>query len=264
LVFVFKGILRNVWCMGCSVERPFLVVSALEDEIYLFGGRLEGRKVWRGNGRRWWSGRCGDVWCVAGHLGVGADNAAAAVKWALENFSPTGVLLAGYAGGLRDDVVRGDVFTDDEAVAGLLGGEVKFGGVVCVPKVLESEAEKREWASRTGALVCEMESVGVRDVCARAGVGFFHLRVVSDAVGDDFPEAPLAKACDFGSGRTTLMRLLWHLLRRPRDVAALVKLFRKVAPVRRRLCEVVEKAVPAIAGACAEGRRVQSPSSTFQ
>jgi nucleoside phosphorylase len=251
LGFVFKVFFGDGVGMSAMDERPVLVVCALEDEVFLFGRSLEGREVLGGLGRQWWRGRCGGVLCVAGHVGVGAENAREAAGWAVDFFSPCGVLLGGYGGGLSGDVGRGDVVSDDARVVAVLGGKARLGKVVCVPKVLESEAEKREWAARTGALVCEMESDGVRSVCGDAGVEFFHVRVVSDAVGDDFPEGPLAMACDFRSGRTTPLRLLWHLLRCPRDVGAVVEIAKKVAPVRRRLCEVLRVAAPEVAGVCA-------------
>jgi hopanoid-associated phosphorylase len=146
----------------------------------------------------------------------------------------------GFAGGLDPALVPADVILADR-VATLDGRSYGADAAVCVrigtaldqlqsawragtlagvDRVLETPADKRIVASKTGAIAADMESHFV----AAAGLPFVVLRVIIDPADRAIPPAVTAAVAADGSVRP--LRLAAGLLRRPGDLAALAALAR--------------------------------------
>jgi adenosylhomocysteine nucleosidase len=71
-----------------------------------------------------------------------------------------------------------------------LGAELALetGDLLTTDKALESPEAKRAAAAASGAVAVDMESAGVAEAAARAGLPFIALRVVVDGAGDALPE----------------------------------------------------------------------------
>jgi nucleoside phosphorylase len=148
--------------------------------------------------------------------GVGRERAAAAAR-ALCSAEPlSGLVSAGFAGALTEELRTGDLVLggcpDHPADPALLeraraSGPYADGDVACVEAVLNEAARKRELARRSGARVVDMESAAVAEAAREAGRPFLAAKAVLDT-----PDAPLAGA--YGS----CLAVLWTTLTRPGGV----------------------------------------------
>lgn len=113
-------------------------------------------------------------------------------------------------------------------------------------RVLADPTDKRALAEHTGAGAVDMESHRVAAVAARHGLPFLVLRVVADPAHHALPRAALAAVRP--DGRTDVRAVALSLLRRPWDLAALIRLGRD----SERAFASLRRAVPAL-GASAFG-----------
>ena len=124
-----------------------------------------------------------------------------------------------------------------------LGQRAVFGGVLAhASQVLTSSAAKRALAAKAGAEAADMESAAVARVAHRHGLPLLVVRSVVDPLGLTLP-AVVADHVD-ESGHVPLAPLLRGLLRRPGDVADLLRL---ASGFRSALASL--RAVAACAGA---------------
>jgi nucleoside phosphorylase len=112
------------------------------------------------------------------HTGVGAEAARVALEMALCEELPERVIASGFAGALVPELAAGEIVTD---------AAWRFASA---PEVLATAAAKRDFRSRTGADVVEMETDAIREVCALAGVPVTALRAISDGAEDDLGLPP--------------------------------------------------------------------------
>jgi adenosylhomocysteine nucleosidase len=146
----------------------------------------------------------------------------------------------GFAGGLDPALAPGDIiladrvatsdgrsYGADAAACARIGkaldelkGTWRAGTLAGVERVLETPADKRIVAEKTGAIAADMES----HLVAAAGRPFVVLRVVIDPADRAIPSAVTAAVAADGSVRP--LRLAAGLLRRPSDLAALAALAR--------------------------------------
>lgn len=89
-------------------------------------------------------------------------------------------------------------------------------------RVLATPADKRAFATETGAAAVDMESGAVARAAVRAGLPFLILRAVADPAGRGIPAAALAAVGP--GGRLRLFALLGRLLAAPQEVAPLLRL----------------------------------------
>jgi adenosylhomocysteine nucleosidase len=124
-----------------------------------------------------------------------------------------------------------------------LGQRAVFGGVLAhASQVLAGSAAKRALAAQAGAVVADMESAAVARVAHRHGLPLLVVRSVVDPLGLALPAVVTDHVDD--SGRVPLAPLLRGLLRRPSDLAALLRL---ASGFRSALASL--RAVAACAGA---------------
>lgn len=99
------------------------------------------------------------------------------------------------------------------------------GAVFGASAILATEEEKsRAWRD-TGALAVDLESDIVARIASQAGIPFFVARTVADTVYRELPPAALIPLSE--AGTPNLARVLGSVLRRPRQIAALIALARE-------------------------------------
>lgn len=218
-----------------ATNKPLLILTALKDELDGFLKICRVDKKSTHLKRPWFHTRISHTAVVAGTTGVGLENARATARWAIQNFHPRVVLLAGYAGGLVTQIKSGDFVVEDSELGKLLPQPTHVGKISCVTQVLQTREQKSAHAAESGALACEMESLAVEHAAREAGLPFHHLRIISDALDEDFPLAPIVKIIDFETGHLTPLRATWHLITHPKDLGILIKLSFHIRPIRQRL-----------------------------
>ncbi|MGA2053184.1 MAG: hypothetical protein ABSH19_07725 [Opitutales bacterium] len=228
-----------------------LIPSHFEAKDFLAG--LESRRKWRAGAADCFSGRAGDEDVVVGIIGMGPPHAAKRAhavinEWKMENgkwkngMEPIrGVILCGFAGGLKPGLKRGEIFvtagaeyflphlpeTERPPVAKLHTAEA----------VAATGAAKAELFARTGAWLVDMEQADIARVAAAAGLPFVGLRIVSDEAHEDLPHDLLSRAYNQAEGEYTPLKLAGHLTRNPFRARRLASFVRPLPPVRKRMSD---------------------------
>jgi adenosylhomocysteine nucleosidase len=143
-------------------------------------------------------------------------------------YRPKLVLMAGYAGGLRDDLSVGDVVLATEVMdqsgkvlpatwpGQPLQGEwqppLHRGRILTVDRIVATPEEKQRLGKEHNALAVDMESAVLGQMCARHEVSFGCVRVLSDAV-DTRLSPHLARLLT--GEQVAVSRILLAMLRRP-------------------------------------------------
>jgi adenosylhomocysteine nucleosidase len=229
---------------------------AFDDPCILFALRRESAPFLRGDfrphqrfpGCPCWARFCGPVWLpvFVVETGVGTASAAKALDWLLQGpklgevpYRPKLVLSAGFAGSLTEQRRVGDVILATAVVDGEGGswpvtwpeqlppGEwrppLHRGRLLTVPRLVGTAGEKRELGAKHEAVAVDMESAVIARRCAKAGVPFGCLRVISDDVQTSLSPKLLAL---LAGGRVSVWRLLAALLGSPGMVGELWRLAR--------------------------------------
>ena len=125
-------------------------------------------------------------------------------------------------------------------------GEGQGGGptLLGLERMVFSAAEKAALFERSGAVAIDMESHRVALVAAAAGLPFLALRAIGDPAGRALP-ALVARALG-EDGRPRIGPVVAGLLRRPGDLAALLRVKRDTAAALAALAAVAETLIPAI------------------
>jgi adenosylhomocysteine nucleosidase len=191
--------------------------------------------------------------------GPGRERAAAAARHAISQ-GARALVAFGLAGGLEPGIRCGSVllpaniigaageFTADAPWRGrwrdVLDGQVPLveGPLVSADAVLTTPEAKAALARRTGAVAVDMESAGVAEAAAAAGLPFLALRAIADTARDALPER--ADRLITAAGRTAWPALL-PVLVSPRGLALLLRLGLQSRRARARL----ERAVDLLVGA---------------
>lgn len=176
-----------------------------------------------------------------------------------------GLVSFGLAGGLSPDLPAGAIllpetvlapggarYAVDNAWRNALwlrleaGGIRAHGGLLAGSDQLISTPEtKRRLFESTAAVAADMESHVVAAVASGEGLPFVVLRAIADRADEAVPEAALAALGR--EGRVQVLPLLAALARRPRDLAALLRLARASRPGLWRLRAAVAAAGPDLA-----------------
>ena len=149
----------------------------------------------------------------------------------------------GIAGGLAPELRAGDIVLSTEVlsdsgrwqatdpifrtrVARLASAIGAFEGpVLGTSRIMSGTAEKRRTWAETGALAVDLESDVVACIAASSGIPFVVARTIADTAYRALPPAALIPLAEDGTPQ--LARVLASVLRRPRQVAALVGLARE-------------------------------------
>lgn len=101
-------------------------------------------------------------------------------------------------------------------------GGCHSGTVAESERVLADADDKRQLHDRSGALIADMESAAIAEICQQSGARLLVVRAVSDQVSTRIPACAMA-AVDT-NGDVMVARCLRKLARAPGDLAALVTL----------------------------------------
>lgn len=216
-----------------------LVVFALGIESNGLVDRLEGTTSLRCASFVEHAGQLEQQRIVVIETGVGREAAARGVDDAIALHRPAWVVSAGFAGGLRDELRRGQMLMP-ERIVDCRGGELSvgfqidpqvaaatpglhLGRLVTVDALVRTQEEKRGLAEQFDAVACDMETAAVAEVCRQRQIRFLSVRVISDAVDDVLPrevEKLLGQATLAGKlgaaagaivGRPSTVKDLWKL-----------------------------------------------------
>jgi adenosylhomocysteine nucleosidase len=192
--------------------------------------------------------------------GAGRDRAARAAEALLAGHRPRWVVSAGFAGGLDENLRRGDILLVDQVideqnnvipidlsevqktVAEL--GNLRVGRLLTCDRVVRSPGEKRALGRQYGALAVDMETYATAALCRDRGARLLALRAISDALDDELPPdmelllAQKTNAARFGAA-------LGAILRRPGSVKDMLKMRENALVASDRLAkyivELIEK-----------------------
>lgn len=170
----------------------------------------------------------------------------------------SGVALLGLAGALTPDLELLEIVSAEVVVSGeggdrrfepspgLLQSAVRAGARPVVSAsasgLVSGPAERRSLAERTspgGSAIVDLESFGLAEVLAGAGVPWVTVRVVSDRAAEVLPGAVLAARDP--EGGTQRGRVVLRALRSPGDWPMLLALRRRLLEGARRVVPIVER-----------------------
>jgi adenosylhomocysteine nucleosidase len=172
------------------------------------------------------------------------------------NTGASGLISIGTAGGLTPDLqpgalllpscirhINGKKFTADPEwhahvhAALKCTDRVHTGDLLSVTDVVRHPDRKDSLHRETEAIGVDMESAGLAEIAARAGLPFLVLRVVMDTVRDEIPEAATVSIGE--TGDTQSMALLSHLARNISELPGMLRTlrrFRNAAASLREAC----------------------------
>ena len=191
--------------------------------------------------------------------GVGHARAAAAAA-TLVQAGARALLSWGTAAGLDADLKCGDLLLP-EAVLSRDGGRLPVdaewhrrmaemvqsiggncaGGVAQAEQVLSGD-DKRALATRSGALIADMESAAIAETCRDAGIRLLVVRAVSDRADMRIPDCALAAVN--ARGDLQIARCLGRLVLAPGDLPALVRLAKGYRAACAALARLAQLAGP--------------------
>lgn len=190
--------------------------------------------------------------------GMGCPAAAAAARRLLDA-GATALVSWGMAGGLDPRLTAGticlprSVVTEDggtystdhhwrEILTAAVAARnaIEGGDLLTSPISIDDVAGKAAAYLRTGAVAVDMESSGVAAIAAAQGVPFIAIRVIVDTATDELPETAVRS---IQSGRVRFSRLILGIVRRPRDIAPLMRLAERYRAAKRSLTEVARTGV---------------------
>jgi len=190
--------------------------------------------------------------------GAGRRAAARATEALIAGHRPSWVLSAGFAGGLKRRLKRGDILMVDH-LADTGGGElaldlkvdpatlgqtsgVHVGRLLTADRIVRLPGEKQSLGEQYHAMAVDMESYAVAEVCRDRRVRFLAIRVVNDSVDDELPRdvehllAQKTGAARFGAA----VGSIW---RRPSSIKDMLRLKKTAKEASRRLAKFLSEMV---------------------
>ncbi|MCO6415329.1 nucleoside phosphorylase [Siccirubricoccus sp. KC 17139] len=171
------------------------------------------------------------------------------------------VLSFGIAGGLDPELHCGDLVVATRvrgpggayaahlgwsaALAGVCGA--RLGMVAGAPAVVGQVARKRALFAATGAIVVDLETEAAAAFAASRGLPFAALRAVADTAEEVLPEAAAVGLTP--DGRPAAGRVALALLKRPRELPALLTVAKRSRMALEALGAAARRAGPAWASA---------------
>ena len=106
------------------------------------------------------------------------------------------------------------------------------GTLLTSAEAIEDVAAKAAAFAETGAVAVDMESAGVAQIAASKRLPFVAVRAIVDTAGDTLPRAVMAAGTE---GRVRLARLLFGIVRSPREIAPVMRLAQRYRAATRAL-----------------------------
>jgi adenosylhomocysteine nucleosidase len=201
------------------------VAFALDQEAIRLVDRLSGARTLQAAGFVVRTGGFAGKTLAVVSCGAGQAAARKATEALIVAHRPKLVISAGFAGGLRTQVRRGDIVIVQAVLhngrrlslgvkSAPASKRVHLGDLVTVDKLVTSSQAKQKLGEQTGALAVDMETFAVADACRELGVPSLGVRIISDAVGDALP-ADLGQLIAKPTRTRQVSFALGMLLRRP-------------------------------------------------
>jgi len=236
-------------------NSPLAIVAAVAEEVkpFLRSGRFRLSER-RGSMRLYRSRKDPNVAVLLG--GIGKACAEAAAAYAIDELRPAAIVSAGFAGGVKDGLRVGDVFTSANAwvadgdqehwtegkhapvsVATLAIAGIRNGDCLTVPQVVKEPAAKRRAGVIFPVAVAEMEAYWVAKAAAGAGIPCAVLKVVLDPL--DAPLPPVVSRLAAARTITARAAALGSIAAAPAQAQALARLTRQASAAGSRLSEAL-------------------------
>ena len=174
------------------------------------------------------------------HTGVGEKIARERIEKFLDGQRFRFLLSSGFAGGITPSLGVGDLllaenFSDPQLLAraqDLLIAQT--GKLASADRVLETAAEREEFAHAENADAVDMETATLAEACAARQLPMLSLRVISDTAAAPFP-APPAVLFNLARQKTEPLVLARYLVRHPGGVVRLWRFARQIGVARNSL-----------------------------
>jgi adenosylhomocysteine nucleosidase len=187
------------------------------------------------------------------HTGVGRRISSQRMEILLRRERFEYLISAGFAGALEKELRIGHLLVAENysspqllqsAQLDLADDGIFLGKLLTVSGVIESNAEREQLATDTGAAAVDMETEFIAKACADHQIPMLSLRAISDTLSEPFP-APAHLLFDLEKQRTDFARLAFYLLTHPGAFARLNAFRERVAVARKSLAGALEKFVRA-------------------
>ncbi|HEX8489405.1 MAG TPA: hypothetical protein VF626_00170 [Chthoniobacterales bacterium] len=187
------------------------------------------------------------------HTGVGRNICSRRMEIVLRRERFEYLISAGFAGALEKELRIGQLFIAENYSSPQLlrsppldlpDERILLGKLLTVAAVIESNAEREQLATKTGAAAADMETEFIAEACANHQLPMLSLRAISDTPSEPFP-APAHVLFDLEKQRTDFGRLAFYLAMHPGAVVRLNAFRARVALARKALAGALEKIVRA-------------------
>ena len=243
-----------------SNQRPLGIIFALPLEAHTFERRICDTKDFQGQECVIFEGRIANhpiTWTISG---VGRDAASRAAQLMIDGHRPHTLISAGFAGGLADDLERGNVLIPDKVlndrhecvytlasidrIPFLVTKRRKPRALITVDSVITSREDKAQLRKNSNADLVDMESAAVAQIAQEADIPFLAVRAISDTYDETLPpevstlSQPQSPIHRFGAA-------LAAITRRPRAASDLWRLWEQSISCSRTLADQLEKIIQA-------------------
>ena len=236
------------------VQADVGIVAALQLEIAPLLARCDRVKRYSGGDFTFRGGFLRDIRVATVESGAGRKRAERATHALIDAHAPQWLLSVGFAGALTPQLHVGDVVVANRIVpadapvpaddAGLRidikmpadeAQGLYVGRLATATHIVQTVAEKRAIAERTGAIAVDLESLAVAEVCRERKVRFIAVRAISDDCSADLPSEVLTVLGGSGSIRAgAVVGALW---KRPSSYKDLWRLRQHASLASERLSQ---------------------------
>jgi len=172
--------------------------------------------------------------------GIGEKFARRAAEVAIDYAQPKQLVSAGIVGAISSKLKVGDVGRIREVVDVATGAHYKTNGgdwVLATSQDVSDAAEKREYLTKFGADVVDMEGAAVAQIAEERGLEFAAIKAISDDA--EFVMPPLNRFID-ANGRFATRKFMMYIALHPRWWTTLGKIKANSELASSNLCEAVE------------------------
>jgi adenosylhomocysteine nucleosidase len=178
------------------------------------------------------AGRLGGKEVIVVHSGMGRDSASARVGACLEEHAPSHWIACGFGGGLDPELRVGEIvvvrnYSEPGLLAAIASLPARRGDLVTTGEVIETAAQKRDLARRTGAMVVDMETAAIAPLCGARGIPMLAVRAISDTASEDLP-VRAAVWFDMVAQRPRALALVLYLAAHPGRIGPFARFVRGV------------------------------------
>ena len=215
------------------------------------------RRIIKAANRKFTAGQWGKFNAVSVISGVGQENAAKAAELLIDAFKPLKIISAGYSGGLSKRLKpltvcfpEAVISEDSSRIIDLTNAFPQYLPenetaenkltLLTVNSAVMSPSAKRELYRKTGAELVDMETFAAAAVCLERNVPFLSVRIILDAVDEEFPKdvQRISKAAGIGKVRLA-GSLAGAFFKRPALISDLYLLRRKTEAASDKLAKCI-------------------------